>query len=179
VENAQLVIETALSERRNRLNEMESKAILAAFHIPIAQTVVARSVTEAMVLAEELGLPVAMKIDSPSVIDKADSGGVRLNLGSLAAVRTAYQEIIAEVLRKQIALRLFKRADNLGQPIEPSLLHNAGLDEAGANKLYRLFTIAPYRERYLIPAQQREEQDPEQRKWASGFGILKKTRGLR
>jgi len=89
------------------------------------------------------------------------------------------QEIIAEVLRKQIALRLFKRADNLGQPIEPSLLHNAGLDEAGANKLYRLFTIAPYRERYLIPAQQREEQDPEQRKWASGFGILKKTRGLR
>jgi acetyltransferase len=65
VESARLVIETALSERRKNLNEMESKALLAAFRIPIAQTVVARSATEAMVLAEELGLPVAMKIDSP------------------------------------------------------------------------------------------------------------------
>ncbi len=87
------------------------------------------------------------------------------------------QEIIAEILRKQIALRLFKRAGNLGQPIEESILKNAGLDEEGANRLYRLFTIAPYRERNIIPTQQREEQDSYQRKGASGFGILKKTRG--
>ena len=124
VENAQLVIETALSERRNRLNEMESKAILAAFHIPIAQTVVARSVTEAMVLAEELGLPVAMKIDSPSVIDKADSGGVRLNLGSLAAVRTAYQEIIAEV-KKNVPDAVIN-----GVAIEPMVIKRHGRELA-------------------------------------------------
>jgi nitrate reductase beta subunit len=86
------------------------------------------------------------------------------------------QEIVSEVLRKLIALRLFKRAGNIGQPLEDSILKNAGLDEAGANKLYRLFTIAPYRERFIIPAQQREEQDPQQRKGASGFGILNKTR---
>ena len=97
IESARLVIETALSERRKVLNEMESKALLAAFRIPIAQTVVARSATEAMVLAEEIGLPVVMKIDSPDITSKADSGGVRLNLGSLAAVRTAYQEILDSV----------------------------------------------------------------------------------
>ena len=34
VESARLVIETALSERRKKLNEMESKALLAAFRIP-------------------------------------------------------------------------------------------------------------------------------------------------
>ena len=88
-------------------------------------------------------------------------------------------EIIADILRKQIALRLFKRAGNLGQPVEESILKNAGLDEAGANRLYRLFTIAPYRERNIIPTQQREEQDSYQRKGASGFGILKKTRGAK
>jgi len=87
------------------------------------------------------------------------------------------QETIAEVLRKLIALRLFKRAENLKQTVEKSILENAGLDEAGANKLYRLFTIAPYRERFIVPTQQREDDDPEQRKGASGFGILKKTRG--
>ncbi|MCB1964301.1 MAG: bifunctional acetate--CoA ligase family protein/GNAT family N-acetyltransferase [Rhodocyclaceae bacterium] len=99
IESARLVIETALNERRKVLNEMESKAILAAFRIPIAQTVVARSATEAMVLAEEIGLPVAMKIDSLDVTHKSDVGGVRLNLTSLAAVRSAYQEILEGVRR--------------------------------------------------------------------------------
>lgn len=101
VESARLVIETALAERRFTLNEMESKAVLAAFRIPIAQTVVARSATEAMVYAEELGLPVAMKIDSPDITHKSDCGGVRLNLGSLQAVRATYQEILDEVKRQR------------------------------------------------------------------------------
>jgi acetyltransferase len=99
VESARLVIEIALQEGRTTLNEMESKALLAAFHIPIAQTVIARSATEAMVLAEEIGMPVVMKVDSLEVANKSDSGGVRLNLNSLAAVRDAYQEIGAEVRR--------------------------------------------------------------------------------
>lgn len=101
VESARLVIETALSEQRSVLTEMESKALLAAFRIPIASTVVARSVTEAMVLAEEIGLPVAMKIDSPQITHKSDSGGVRLNLTTLQSVRSAYQDILDEVRRNR------------------------------------------------------------------------------
>ncbi|NMG17076.1 bifunctional acetate--CoA ligase family protein/GNAT family N-acetyltransferase [Aromatoleum bremense] len=120
VESARLVIETALAERRKVLNSMESKALLAAFRIPIAQTVVARSATEAMVLAEEIGLPVVMKIDSPSIIHKADSGGVRLNLGSLAAVRTAYQEILEEVRKNKPAATIN------GVAIEPMILKRNG-----------------------------------------------------
>ncbi|MBI3094901.1 MAG: GNAT family N-acetyltransferase [Rhodocyclales bacterium] len=101
LESARLVIETALMEGRKVLNEMESKAVLAAFRIPIAQTVVARSASEAMVLAEELGLPVVMKVDSPQIVHKTDSGGVRLNLNSLAAVRDAWLEIMDEVKRNR------------------------------------------------------------------------------
>jgi acetyltransferase len=101
LESARLVIETALQEGRHVLNEMESKALLAAFHIPIAQTVVARSPSEAMVLAEEIGLPVVMKIDSPQITHKTDSGGVRLNLNSLAAVRDSYNEIFEEVRKNR------------------------------------------------------------------------------
>ncbi|RTL48668.1 MAG: GNAT family N-acetyltransferase [Rhodocyclaceae bacterium] len=95
--SARLVIETALMEGRHHLSEMESKALLAAFHIPIAQAVVARSSTEAMMLAEELGLPVAMKVVSPEIENKSDVGGVRLNLHSLSAVRLAYEQIVEEV----------------------------------------------------------------------------------
>lgn len=101
IESARLVIEMALNERRKKLNEMESKALLAAFRIPIAQTVVARSAAEAMVLSAEIGLPVVMKIDSPNVKHKSDVGGVRLNIRSLAAVRSTYQEILDEVKRAQ------------------------------------------------------------------------------
>ena len=101
LESAKLVIETALGEGRKMLNEMESKALLAAFRIPIAQTVVARSPSEAMVLAEEIGLPVVMKIDSPQITHKTDSGGVRLNLNSLAAVRDAYNEILDDVKKNR------------------------------------------------------------------------------
>ena len=101
LESARLVIESALMEGRKALNEMESKAVLAAFRIPIAQTVVARSASEAMVLSEELGMPVVMKIDSPQIVHKTDSGGVRLNLNSLAAVRDSWLEIMDEVKKNR------------------------------------------------------------------------------
>jgi acetyltransferase len=97
VEGARLLIEGALAEHRKVLNEMESKAILAAFHIPIANTLVARSPNEALLLAEELGLPVAMKINSPDITHKSDAGGIRLNLGNAQAVRAAYHEVIQAV----------------------------------------------------------------------------------
>ncbi len=101
IESARLVIETALMEGRKVLSEMESKALLASFRIPIAQTMVARSASEAMVLAEELGLPVVMKIDSPQIVHKSDAGGVRLNLGTLAAVRDTWLEIMDEVKKNR------------------------------------------------------------------------------
>jgi acetyltransferase len=55
------------AERRKVLSEMESKAILRAFRIPVAQTMVARTPTEALLLAEQIGFPIAMKVDSPDM----------------------------------------------------------------------------------------------------------------
>ena len=42
IEGARLVIESALAERRKVLTEMESKALLSAFHIPVTKTMLAR-----------------------------------------------------------------------------------------------------------------------------------------
>jgi len=85
------------------------------------------------------------------------------------------REVVAAVLAKLIALRAFMRARNLNQPVDEGVLERAGLDEAAAARLYRLFAIGGYDERNVIPAQQREEQDPYARKGASGFGILTKA----
>lgn len=97
LEGARYLIETALAEKRKVLNEMESKALLAAFHIPVANTVIARSPAEAVVIAEQTGFPVAMKINSPDIAHKSEVDGVKLNVANAQQVRSAYNEIIAEV----------------------------------------------------------------------------------
>jgi len=93
VESARLIIEGAMQEHRKVLTEMESKAVLSAFHIPVASTMVARSPSEALLIAQQLGFPVAMKINSPDISHKSDSGGVILNLSNAHEVRAAYQII--------------------------------------------------------------------------------------
>jgi acetyltransferase len=99
VEGARLIIESALAHGRHLLNEVESKALLAAFHIPIAQTLIARNAMEAMLLAQQIGFPVVMKINSPDITHKSDVNGVRLGLSSGQAVRSAYSEMLADIGR--------------------------------------------------------------------------------
>jgi len=97
VEGARLVIEGALAEGRRVLSTSESKALLSAFRIPTMPSVDVRSANEALVAAQSLGYPVAMKINSPSITHKSDVGGVRLNVDNAQAVRTAYHEMLASV----------------------------------------------------------------------------------
>jgi acetyltransferase len=80
IEGARLLIEGVLAERRKVLTEMESKALLAAFHIPGHRTMLARSANEAMLIASQLGYPVALKIDSPDISHKSDVQGVALDV---------------------------------------------------------------------------------------------------
>jgi len=106
LQGARTVVESVRAERRRVLSETESKALLAAFHIPIAPTVLAHSANEAMLLAQQIGFAVAMKIDSPDITHKSDVGGVRLNLASADAVLLAYREMLDEIGRKQPQARL-------------------------------------------------------------------------
>jgi acetyltransferase len=97
VESARLIIEGAMMEHRKVLTEMESKALLSAFNIPVARTMVAHSPAEALLIGQQLGFPVAMKINSPDITHKSDAGGVILNLNNAHEVRAAYQHIIDNV----------------------------------------------------------------------------------
>ncbi len=105
-DGARIVIENILAGGRKILSEMESKALLAAFHIPVTKTVVVHSPNEALLLAEEFGFPVAMKVSSPDITHKSDAGGVKLNLDNAQAVRSAYQEIMNEVQRNRPNARI-------------------------------------------------------------------------
>jgi acetyltransferase len=99
IEGARLLIESVLAERRKVLTEMESKALLAAFHIPVTQTILARTANEAMMIATQLGYPVALKIDSPDISHKSDVNGVALNLTNATAVRDVFNDMMQSVAR--------------------------------------------------------------------------------
>jgi acetyltransferase len=105
-EGAKMLIEALLAERRKVLSEMESKAILRAFRVPVVQTMVAHTATEALLLAEQIGFPVAMKVDSPDLAHKTEAGGVRLNIKSAPAVRNAYNDIIETVQKRYPEARI-------------------------------------------------------------------------
>ena len=97
VEGARMIIENARDDHRDTLSNSESKAILNAFHIPTSPSIDVSSAAEALVAAENLGLPVAMKIDSPNLTHKSDVGGVRLNISEAQTVRSAYREMVQRV----------------------------------------------------------------------------------
>ncbi|MFX9012055.1 acetate--CoA ligase family protein, partial [Acinetobacter baumannii] len=83
-----------LAEKRSVLTEMESKALLAAFHLPVTRTMLARNPTEALMIASQVGYPVAMKVSSPDIAHKSDVGGVALNVRNAQEVRARWQEMM-------------------------------------------------------------------------------------
>ena len=99
IEGARLIIESVLAERRHVLTEMESKSLLSSFHIPITRTLLARSASEAMMIATQLGFPVALKIDSPDIAHKSDVEGVALNVLNGTSARDTYVEMMERVAR--------------------------------------------------------------------------------
>jgi acetyltransferase len=99
-DGARLIIESVLDEQRHTLTEPESMAVLNAFHIPTVRNGIARSANEALVVAESIGFPVAMKVLSTDITHKSDAGGVRLNINSAHEVRSVYRQLIDEVQSK-------------------------------------------------------------------------------
>jgi acetyltransferase len=93
-EGAQLIIQNALAQKRRVLDLVESKALLAAFGIPVVRSMPAHDPNEALAIAEEFGFPVAMKIHSADISHKTDVDGVRLGISGGRDVQTVFRELI-------------------------------------------------------------------------------------
>jgi acetyltransferase len=89
LETARGIVATVLAAGRVRLNGREVNALLTAYGIPTPVTRFASSPQEAADLAVELKFPVAVKIISPDIAERAEIGGVALALGSPEEVYSA------------------------------------------------------------------------------------------
>jgi acetyltransferase len=90
---AAALIDAVRAEGRTLLTEVESKELLAAYGIPITETVVTRTADEAVAAADRIGYPVVVKLYSHTISHKTDVGGVQLNLKDAGAVRQAFDAI--------------------------------------------------------------------------------------
>lgn len=96
---ARRLVETALAENREWLSEAEAKHLLAAYGVPVVDTRIVASASEAAKVADEIGYPVALKILSPDITHKSDVGGVALGLDNAEAVSEAASRMLSRVAR--------------------------------------------------------------------------------
>lgn len=99
-QRAEALIQKTRNEGRTILSEFDSKQLLKAYGIPVAETVIARSEAEALQAAESIGYPVVLKLYSETITHKTDVGGVQLNLCGIDNVKHAYQAIEKSVTQK-------------------------------------------------------------------------------
>lgn len=76
------------------LTEAESKKILGAAGLPVTREALARTPEEAVRLAESIGGPVALKIQSADIPHKSDVGGVFLGAKGAEAVERAARQVL-------------------------------------------------------------------------------------
>ena len=77
-----------------QMNFEDSKRMLRKQHIRVVDSEVAASPTHAVKIAQRIGFPVVLKIDSSKIIHKTDVGGVMVNLNSPTEVFGAYNKIM-------------------------------------------------------------------------------------
>jgi acetyltransferase len=91
------LVESVAAEGRTLLTEFESKELLKLYDIPTVTTKIAPTVDEAVQIAQDTGFPVVLKLHSRKITHKTDVGGVKLNLATADAVRSAFEEIESSV----------------------------------------------------------------------------------
>jgi acetyltransferase len=94
------LLDEELAAGRTTLVELKALEVLRRYGFPIVPYALARTAEEAAQAAAKIGLPVVLKISGPKILHKTDVGGVRLNLSDEAAVRRAFDEMIAGVRGK-------------------------------------------------------------------------------
>src|SRR5262249_33762397 len=88
-QRANELIEQVRAQGRTMLTEYEAKQVFAAYGIPTVDTHLAATPDQAVTLAEQIGYPVVLKLNSTMITHKTDVNGVQLNLANAGAVRQA------------------------------------------------------------------------------------------
>lgn len=96
-DKARALMREALRYGARTLSEPEAKALLGVYGIPVVDTRFASTPEQATEAAQAIGFPVALKIVSPQITHKSETGGVVLGLESADAVKQAAQSMLYRI----------------------------------------------------------------------------------
>lgn len=83
-----------LTDKNHSLTEHEGKELLALYGIPVTKEEIATSGEQVVSIAENIGYPVALKINSPDILHKTEAGGLKLNIKDKKELVSAFNEIL-------------------------------------------------------------------------------------
>jgi len=89
------IVDRLKNEKREHLFDEEVREVLMAYGFPTPRFTVAKSAVEAIEFFRKLNSPVVLKIESPKILHKSDTGGVKVNLTSEEEVESAFSEILS------------------------------------------------------------------------------------
>ena len=92
-EQAGSIIDKCIAEGRLQLGELDGLDLLKCYGFNVLPTRLATTESEAVQIANNMGLPVVMKIVSPQILHKSDAGGVEVGIDSEESVKIAFQDI--------------------------------------------------------------------------------------
>lgn len=99
-ERARTIFKAAAAEGRKELTTRESLEVLDAYGVRICRSGMAKTVEEAVEIAERIGFPVVMKMTSKTTSHKTDVGGVRVGIRSAEALRREYADLVEKLEAK-------------------------------------------------------------------------------
>jgi acetyltransferase len=116
-QKAKAIIQAGLKTDNLLLTEMESKALLSVYGIPVNRMETASTQAEAVKKAKDIGLPVVLKINSPDISHKSDANGVLLDLENEREVSNAFEQIVQNAKSYNSTARI------QGVTIQPMIQH--------------------------------------------------------
>jgi acyl-CoA synthetase (NDP forming) len=99
-------VRDALMGKTADIAEYEAKRILSEYGIPVTQEALAAGADEALTIAQRIGYPVALKVQSPDISHKTEAKAVRLGIANDQALKSAYSEVLANARAYNASARI-------------------------------------------------------------------------
>ena len=87
------IVRQAASKKQTEIIGADALEILDAYGIPVLRYETADSPDTAAALAEKMGFPLVMKVETPRLLHKTEFGGVKVDLRNAGEVKTEYTKM--------------------------------------------------------------------------------------
>ena len=88
------------------LTELEAHPILQSCGIRVPRSGLAHDEREALAIAEEIGYPVVVKVESPDILHRSDAAAIRLGIRTSEELLNAYHQVTENARRYDAQARL-------------------------------------------------------------------------